>query len=613
VPRLAINLASATDRFSGGTGTFVDGLLDGLAKMGDAVDVVIVASPAAAGRDVWMRPGVAWHQEVVVEPAASSFGFASIGDPSAIAALVHRLGIDVWFSPHTLPAPPVLPCATVAAILDVQHEDLPELYSARERARRALVYETIARTCTRVVTLSAFSRARIAARYAVDPARIDVVQLGPPGWTQTPRIDALPAVAPYVLYPATTWRHKNHVTLIDALARVRAQGLALDLVLTGLEGEAHADVTARIAVHGLGAQVTWLGHVDIARLRALYDGAAVVAIPSRYEGFGLPVVEAMARGVPVVISDAASLPEVAGDAALQVPALDAAAWADTLARVVGDGALRDRLQAAGRARVRHFSMDAAAERLWATAVQAAADGPRVAEPPRHVGPDRSFSGRCRYLLQAPATGTLELVGAATTNIGWRVGLETTADGGPVVTRRQTSEGPGIQAMFAIGEAPASLAVTVTVGQGGEAELANLSRLTLRLDDGTALDCLPALEAGPNEETLEEGLARAVLQLRGLAERGIRRLALYGAGSHTLDLIARLAPEPSTVVAVIDDQPGDSLFAGVARVTPSAWLTLGADAVVLSSRTFEPLLAARAVRWLPPGVPLVRLYTTEGRS
>ena len=71
MPRLAINLASATDRFSGGTGTFVDGVLDGLAKMGDAVDVVIVASPAAAGRDVWMRPGVAWHQEVVVEPAAS--------------------------------------------------------------------------------------------------------------------------------------------------------------------------------------------------------------------------------------------------------------------------------------------------------------------------------------------------------------------------------------------------------------------------------------------------------------------------------------------------------------------------------------------------------------
>ena len=156
----------------------------------------------------------------VGDAAATSFGFASLGDDGAVAALVRRLKLDVWFTPHTLPAPPVLPCATVGAILDVQHEDLPELYAPRERARRALVYEAIARTATRVITLSAFSRERIAARYAVDPERLDVVPLAPPAWTRQPRAvpaDAAP-VRPYVLYPATTWRHKNHVTLIDALA-----------------------------------------------------------------------------------------------------------------------------------------------------------------------------------------------------------------------------------------------------------------------------------------------------------------------------------------------------------------------------------------------------------
>jgi hypothetical protein len=80
----------------------------------------------------------------------------------------------------------------------------------------------------------------------------------------------------------------------------------------------------------------------------------------------------------------------------------------------------------------------------------------------------------------------------------------------------------------------------------------------------------------------------------------------------MQLIARLAPEPAAVVAVIDDQPGDAAFAGVPRVTPDAWPTIGADAVVLSSRTFEPVLAARAAQWLPAGVPLVRLYSEEGR-
>jgi hypothetical protein len=150
-----------------------------------------------------------------------------------------------------------------------------------------------------------------------------------------------------------------------------------------------------------------------------------------------------------------------------------------------------------------------------------------------------------------------------------------------------------------------------VGEGSEADLAHLRCLTLRLADGTALDCLPALDAGAHEETLEDGLARAIVQLRGLADRGIRRLALYGAGSHTTQLIARLAQEPAAVVAVIDDQPGDAAFGGVRRVTPDAWPTIAADAVVLSSRTFEPVLAARAARWLPAGVPLVRFYSDSG--
>ena len=284
--RVGINLASATDRFRGGTGTFVDGLLDGLAARTD-VEVVILASPAAAAREVWLRPGRNWQQEIVVEPAAASFGFASIGSVEPVAALVRRLGLDVWFTPHTLPAPAVLPCATVGAILDVQHEDRPELYAPRERARRALVYETIARTCSRVLTLSAFSQARIAARYQLDPARIDVVPLGPPAWTRAPRVAAPPSSTPrtpYLLYPATTWRHKNHVTLIEALARVRARGIALDLVLTGLEGEAHGEVLAAIAALGLDGHVDWLGHVDENRLRSLYDGALAVAVAVALRG-----------------------------------------------------------------------------------------------------------------------------------------------------------------------------------------------------------------------------------------------------------------------------------------------------------------------------------------
>jgi glycosyltransferase involved in cell wall biosynthesis len=610
--RVAINLASATDRFRGGTGTFVDGLLDGLAGRTD-VDVVIVASPAAAAREVWLRPGTDWHQEIVVEPAAASFGFAAIGETAPVAALVRRLGIDVWFTPHTLPAPAVLPCATVGAILDVQHEDLPELYAPRERARRSLVYGAIARTCTRIVTLSGFSRARLAERYLVDQSRIDVVPLGPPAWTREPRpASAAVAPTPYVLCPATTWRHKNHDTLIAALARVRAAGVGLDLLLTGLEGEAHGDVLSAIAAHGLEDHVTWLGHVDAQRLRELYDGALAVAVPSRYEGFGLPVVEAWARGIPVVASRAASLAELAGDAALMVAPLDVEAWARALTELAASPARRDALRAAGTRRVGDYSFDAAAARAVAAFAAAAAEGPRPAPEPRHVGPDRSFRGRCRYVFQAPAPGRLQVAADAAWRADWRILFEqATAAASPGLAERAET-GARIEASFAIDAAPASLVLAVTVGEGGSTDLAHLSALTLTLADGTALDCLPAVEAGAHEETLEEGLARAIVQLRGLADRGIRRLALYGAGSHSTQLIARLAAEPADVVAVIDDTPGETVFEGVPRVTPDAWPTLAADAVVLSSRTFEPVLAARAARWLPPHVPLVRFYSDEGR-
>ena len=603
--RVAVNLASAADRFRGGTGTFVDGLLDSLASLGAAIDVAIVASPAASTLGVWRRPGTSWRHEVCTDPAATSFGFASLGDDAAVAALVRRLGIDVWFTPHTLPAPPVLPCATVGAILDVQHEDLPELYAPRERARRALVYETIARTSTRVMTLSAFSRERIAARYAVDPRRLDVVPLAPPRWTRQPHAAEATTSPqrPYVLYPATTWRHKNHVTLVDAMARVRAGGLDVGLVLTGLEGEAHPHVMAHVAAHGLAPYVTWLGHVDEDRLRALYDGAAVVAVPSRYEGFGLPVLEALTRGVPVVASTAASLPDVAGEAAILVPPLDAAAWAEALVRVLTDERLADGLRAAGALRAQAFGPAAASAKLRDSLLRAGTEGPRSTMSPRHCGPDRSFAACCRYFLQAPAAGTLEVRGSVPGAGNWTMTFEATPIDGPTTRDVRDGRGPFV-ATWTIPTAPASLRLDVQTG--GRADV---SALVLRLIDGTVLDLLPSTEVGGPEETLDESLARAVVRLNALADaRGLRRVALYGAGSHSRLLIARLAGGPCTVAGVIDDAPAADRFEGLPLVPPARWASLGADALVLSSRGAEPQLASRAAAWLPAGVPLVRLHT-----
>jgi alpha-1,3-rhamnosyl/mannosyltransferase len=157
---------------------------------------------------------------------------------------------------------------------------------------------------------------------------------------------------PYVLAVGTLEPRKNLERLVAAWSLLPAELRARhDLALVGPRG--WEDDAILRAAHAAGAKL--LGHVSDAELRALYAGAAAFAYPSLYEGFGLPVLEAMAAGAPVVTSSVSSLPEVAGDAALLVDPRDPRAIADALARVLADPALAAWLRAAGRARAAAFS------------------------------------------------------------------------------------------------------------------------------------------------------------------------------------------------------------------------------------------------------------------
>ena len=234
--------------------------------------------------------------------------------------------------------------------------------------------------------------------------------------------------------------------------------------------------------------MAWLGHVDDDRLRALYDGAAVVAVPSRYEGFGLPVLEAMTRGVPVVASEAASLPEVAGEAAILVPPLDAGAWAEALSRILTDERLASRLRAAGALRARRSGRP---PRAPGSATACFGPPPRGRSPrsrPRHCGPDRSFAGCCRYFLQAPAPGTLEVRGSAGESESWTMSCETTPNGGSAAPDVRNGRG-AFEAAWTVRMAPASIRLDIEAA----GTVARLAHLTLRLDDGAALDLLPSIE------------------------------------------------------------------------------------------------------------------------
>jgi glycosyltransferase involved in cell wall biosynthesis len=160
----------------------------------------------------------------------------------------------------------------------------------------------------------------------------------------------------YWFFPGHTWRHKNHVTALRAVARLRdVHGLRLPLVCTGGTREAHLQIVEEIGRLRLDNLVRWLGYVPREMLPALYRHATALVFPSLFEGFGMPVLEAMASDCPVICSNTTSLPEIAGTAAVLVDPLDDVRIAEALRDVAADREHRHALVEAGRSRAAAFS------------------------------------------------------------------------------------------------------------------------------------------------------------------------------------------------------------------------------------------------------------------
>lgn len=245
--------------------------------------------------------------------------------------------------PLTVPVPrPLRRQAVVQTLHDVQHLDLPELFSRPELAYRRHFYEGAARSADLVVTISEFAKRRMIELLGIPAARIRVAHLGVDTDAFRPnRGDR----ENFVLYPARGWRHKNHPRLISAMEAVRTVHPGMRLVLTGG------------GLDALGELPDWVerkGLVEIDELHDLYRRATVLAFPSLYEGFGLPPLEAMASGCPVAASDAGAIPEVCGDAAVLFDAQDPESIAEGILAAVSRSS---ELSARGLNQVRRFTWE----------------------------------------------------------------------------------------------------------------------------------------------------------------------------------------------------------------------------------------------------------------
>jgi glycosyltransferase involved in cell wall biosynthesis len=280
--------------------------------------------------------------------------------------LAHLDRIDLYFCPFGALYPRPVPRPTVMTLADIQEVFYPEFFTPADRYTRELHFPGSTRMADRVITHSEFSRRTIIEHHRLPPARVAVVHHYVDERyarsAEVARKPAAPLPARFVFYPANLWKHKNHDVLLRALRLLREErGRRLDLVLTGFGQDSGSPVAAMAEAHGVRDQVHALGYLAVEEIAYLYRRADMLVFPSLFEGFGIPLVEAMAAGCPVVAARATSIPEVTGDAAELFDPASPAALAAAIERVADDAAWRETLRTRGLRRAREFSAARMAE------------------------------------------------------------------------------------------------------------------------------------------------------------------------------------------------------------------------------------------------------------
>ena len=338
---VALSMLTLVPGSMGGSETYVKELTRQLATA-QGVHATAYVPATAAG----FSQGIDEYTIARVRSGGSSTQrLGALGSATLFAPGIRRVmaGAQVVPFPFTVPVPqPSRGQAFVQTLHDLQHLDLPQLFSRPELAYRRHFYEGAARRADAVITISEFAKQRMVELLGLAPEKIHVAHLA---------VDPAEFIANpgprdnFVLYPARGWQHKNHARLIEAMSIVRTHTPGMRLVLTGG------------GLDALGELPDWVdrkGLVSYADLKSLYRTAAVLAFPSLYEGFGLPPLEAMASGCPVAAADAGSIPEVCGDAAVLFNPLDVESIASGIIEAIDR---RVELAPKGARRIQHFKWE----------------------------------------------------------------------------------------------------------------------------------------------------------------------------------------------------------------------------------------------------------------
>ncbi|HDQ41340.1 MAG TPA: glycosyltransferase family 1 protein [Desulfonatronum sp.] len=354
--RIGLNLLYLLPGIVGGTETYAAGLLQGLAEVDDQNDYLVFVNAESA---FWSLPKTKNIQRIVCPVRAQSRLKRLVHEQFALPGLAKAHRLDLLHSLGYI-APLRLPCPGVVTIHDMNTKGHGRSMGLPKRLLLSFLVRRSAQSSTHVITVSEFSKQEILSHLHLVPKKISVIHEAPLRGRLTADTPGSPDVPrPYILAFASLSPHKNIPRLIEAFALL-APTIPHQLVLAG-HIPADGGITQAIARCDLARRVTLAGYLPREKVHALLSAAELFVFPSLYEGFGLPVLEAQARGAVVACANQGALPEVAGNGAAFFAPESARDMAEVIRRCLFDLALRQRLQAMGQRNLDRFSWNKTAQ------------------------------------------------------------------------------------------------------------------------------------------------------------------------------------------------------------------------------------------------------------
>jgi glycosyltransferase involved in cell wall biosynthesis len=339
----------------GGNETYYQELVKGLVALPSPHELVLYYTKAAA------RERVSANGHISLERLRPGHPLLRI--PLTLPWRTRADRLDVFHAQHVIP--PFIRCKTVTTIPDIAYEHFPEAFPRTQRLWMKQLIRSSAVKADHIITVSEYSKRDIAHTYGVREEKITVTYEGASeefhphdrGHARETLARNYEINGVFILYLGRLQGRKNLARVVEAYARVRAAGLPHKLVLAGKRDSLFDPVLARIRELNIADDVVLPGYVAAEDVPLFYSAAEVFIYPSLFEGFGLPVVEAMACGTPVITSQGSSLEEVAGDAALLVDPLSEDSIAKALLQILQDDQMRVRLRQAGLERSQFFNFE----------------------------------------------------------------------------------------------------------------------------------------------------------------------------------------------------------------------------------------------------------------